>query len=327
MKKRKAIVMFLLCAHLLSAHNFNPFGFSVDFPDEIKDVESIKVPFFTGYQDGYSIGYFFRISYKDIVLDAWVEALVVEELIPVAVESKALLNSLFYDDFYNYMKAIDMQDNRYKKRHGPFNETERRYLFDLEGYIEDNMTSDSGIEIIRNLQFDNSMYINQLTYFFKYEYGIYSEYSITFFDIYNVIDKVGSLEYPDYPITTFSGDWDETVNLYTFTNEQLGNYPDQDNDRIQLMHLLNQAMETLHFNKELLSSQGVVNDNQVRVHSDFNLSSVTLGHVNTGEEVIILDRSESKQAIGDMNDYWYRIISKDSYLKGWMYGAFLELEE
>jgi hypothetical protein len=327
MKKRIATIVFLFIAHLLFAYDFYPFGFSIDFSDQIEDIEQIKGPFFAGYQDGYYVGYFFKIRYKNIVLDASVKALIDEEIIPVSIKSKPILNSFFSDDFYNYQKVLNVHENYYDKRYGLFQETEKRFLNNLGSYTEDLLTSSTDIEINRNLQFDNSMYINQLTYFFKYEYGIYSEYSITFFDIYNVIDKVGSLEYPDYPITTFSGDYDETVNLYTFTNEQLENYPDQDNDRIQLMYLLNQAMETLQFDKELLVSQGSVNDKQVRVRSDNSLSSEILGHVNTGEEVIILDRSESIQAIGDMNDYWYRIISKDSYLKGWMYGAFLELQE
>ena len=322
MKRNLIIVLFLFFTNILFAHDFKPFGFSIDFPDEVEIVELNNNPYFAGCQDGFYIGYKVQIIYKGIVLKASVSAFINEGIVPVSFESKPILNSYFSNDFYDYQTVLDVHENYYHKRYSLFEKFEKRYLYDLEGYQEDIINSKSfDIEISRDLQFDNSMYINKLTYMFKKNYGIYSEYAITIGDIFR------DLEYPDSPVTTFSGDYDEPVSLYTFTNKQLENYPDQDNDRIQLMYLLNQAMETLHFNKELLVSQGTVNDNQVRVRSDNNLSSETLGHVNTGEEVIILDRSENKQQIGDMNDYWYRILSKTSYIKGWMYGAFLDLQE
>ena len=122
-------------------------------------------------------------------------------------------------------------------------------------------------------------------------------------------------------------DYDDKFIFYTIPTENLASYPLQDDRRIQFMKAMDEAMKTLTFSEPPSSSiLGVVNDDRVRVRSNYNLSSETLGHVNTGEEVIILDRSSNTQQIGDMNDYWYRVISKETALKGWMYGAFLDLK-
>jgi hypothetical protein len=119
----------------------------------------------------------------------------------------------------------------------------------------------------------------------------------------------------------------ENITYYTMTTEDLASFPNQSMGAIKVMKAMDEAMSTLQLIDPPSSSiLGEVNDNLVRVRSDYNLTSDTLGHVNTGEEVIILDRSDMKQKIGNMNDYWYKIISKDSYLRGWMYGAFLDLK-
>jgi len=61
-----------------------------------------------------------------------------------------------------------------------------------------------------------------------------------------------------------------------------------------------------------------------------------LGKYNKGQELEILLRSESKVKIGDMNDYWYMVkdvndipisITGWPYMYGWVYGAFLDIEE
>jgi hypothetical protein len=72
-------------------------------------------------------------------------------------------------------------------------------------------------------------------------------------------------------------------------------------------------------------TRGVLNDSRVRVRTYPTLKAETLGHLDQGERVEVMERSGLRESIGEMNDYWYR-IRRDDGLAGWSYGYFIDLQ-
>jgi len=70
----------------------------------------------------------------------------------------------------------------------------------------------------------------------------------------------------------------------------------------------------------------VLIDSKVRIRSDGNLQAVQLGYLNKDDIVEILEMSNDKMKIGDMNDFWYRVKRLSDGLTGWTYGAFLKIQ-
>ena len=71
---------------------------------------------------------------------------------------------------------------------------------------------------------------------------------------------------------------------------------------------------------------GVINDTRVRLRSKPNLNSEVLGFFNRGDKLKVVDWSNEKQKIGEMEAYWYKVESKN-YPDGWVYGKYLDIEE
>lgn len=76
---------------------------------------------------------------------------------------------------------------------------------------------------------------------------------------------------------------------------------------------------------ELGVQVGVITDTRVRLRSEPNLQSETLDHLDTGDRLIILDKSAEQQQIDTMTDYWYK-VQAEGYPEGWVYGAFVDYE-
>jgi hypothetical protein len=86
---------------------------------------------------------------------------------------------------------------------------------------------------------------------------------------------------------------------------------------------------------------GTINDERVRFRNKPELSSGVWYYLRKGERVEIIGRSEEKQKIGEMEDYWYEICissggssrEKDGlarggfFLSGWVYGAYIDIED
>ena len=207
----------------------------------------------------------------------------------------------------------------------------------INGYESDVIHGQDGTRIERDFslgRWPETGYEDKLTYFFQDTKGLYSEYIIEVNNSWKSLSDYETFLIPLGEPKLQNYDNPEALErikeLYTLTNEELNNYQDQDDPRIQFMNLMNKAMTTFRFkDRPNIPEQnlGTVNDNRVRVRSSYDLSTDVLGHVNIGEEVIVMERSPEKQIIGDMEDYWYKIVSKESYIKGWMYGAFLDLKE
>ncbi|MBN2626787.1 MAG: SH3 domain-containing protein [Spirochaetales bacterium] len=173
---------------------------------------------------------------------------------------------------------------------------------------------------------------DRLTYYFKGNHSIYSEYIIEFTGIWDSFreyhdDSLLSPKLEDFDPP--NGD-QHISELYTMTNAELDAYPDQNDPSIRLMHLLNESMATFRFTEDPYAppaSLARVNDDRVRIREDHTLDTGILGHGNRGEEVIVMERSPEQETIGSDRDYWYKIVSKETFIKGWMFGPFLDFEE
>jgi hypothetical protein len=68
-------------------------------------------------------------------------------------------------------------------------------------------------------------------------------------------------------------------------------------------------------------------ESRVRVRGAANLQGETLGYLEKGDRVEVLEQSGQKKRIGEMEDYWYRVRRLSDGLTGWAYGYFLKLEQ
>jgi hypothetical protein len=98
----------------------------------------------------------------------------------------------------------------------------------------------------------------------------------------------------------------------------------------------NKIILTLHYKKDLIKHSweaafldecriiydSYITDTRVRIRSEPNLRGEVLGYGDKNEAVKILDRSDEKERIDGLEDYWYHVKKADD-LTGWMYGAYL----
>ncbi len=68
-------------------------------------------------------------------------------------------------------------------------------------------------------------------------------------------------------------------------------------------------------------------DMNVRVRTVPGLQTKTLGHLNEGDRVLVMERSPYAWPIAGNTDYWYRIRRASDGLAGWSFGSFLKLEQ
>jgi alpha-tubulin suppressor-like RCC1 family protein len=66
---------------------------------------------------------------------------------------------------------------------------------------------------------------------------------------------------------------------------------------------------------------------RVRVRGEANLQAATLGYMDLGDRVEVLEQSAQKAKVESMEAYWYRVRRLSDGLTGWSYGYYLELEQ
>jgi hypothetical protein len=69
---------------------------------------------------------------------------------------------------------------------------------------------------------------------------------------------------------------------------------------------------------------GTMNDNRVRLRAKPGLKGDTLSFLNTGDTVVIIDKSPEKQQIDGMHEYWYK-VQTDNRPDGWVYGKYITI--
>jgi alpha-tubulin suppressor-like RCC1 family protein len=71
---------------------------------------------------------------------------------------------------------------------------------------------------------------------------------------------------------------------------------------------------------------GVCIDSRVRVRSEAGLWAATLGYLENGDPVEILEKSPMKMWVESVEDYWYRIRRLTDGLTGWSFGKYLKMK-
>ncbi len=71
---------------------------------------------------------------------------------------------------------------------------------------------------------------------------------------------------------------------------------------------------------------GEATENQVEIRKRPNLDAEQIGYLQDGDRFKIINRTKNEMIIGDMNDYWYKIITTDG-LYGWSYGFFIQTKK
>jgi hypothetical protein len=72
------------------------------------------------------------------------------------------------------------------------------------------------------------------------------------------------------------------------------------------------------------SIPGHINNNNVRIRSNPDTNSEILGHLNIGDLVTIIDKTENKIKIDHIENYWFKIITSENIV-GWIFGEYLYL--
>jgi len=73
------------------------------------------------------------------------------------------------------------------------------------------------------------------------------------------------------------------------------------------------------------SDYGIITHSDVRVRRRPSTTALVLGVVTKNDSVKVLNRSEKKYQISNMNNYWYELKIDSS--RGWVYGNFIEFEK
>ena len=69
---------------------------------------------------------------------------------------------------------------------------------------------------------------------------------------------------------------------------------------------------------------GIMTDSRVRMRAAPDLGAATIGYLALGDPVEVIARSQERQKVQDLNDYWYRVRGPDGK-DGWTFGAFIDL--
>ena len=73
-------------------------------------------------------------------------------------------------------------------------------------------------------------------------------------------------------------------------------------------------------------SVGVLTDDKVRIRKRPNLNGKHIAYLQKDDIVEIINRTEKKMKIGDMDDFWYKIRTNDG-IYGWTYGFFVDIKK
>ena len=69
----------------------------------------------------------------------------------------------------------------------------------------------------------------------------------------------------------------------------------------------------------------IINDSRIRLRTKPTLESDTWGFLNTGDRVIIKDKTDEKFTIDGESWYWYK-VEFEGYPDGWVYGKYVDVE-
>ncbi len=76
--------------------------------------------------------------------------------------------------------------------------------------------------------------------------------------------------------------------------------------------------------EDTLTVYGTSAGSRVRVREEADLQGNTLGYLEKGDPIEVLERSAEKMRVGEMTDYRYKVMRLSDQLVGWTYGYYLK---
>ena len=98
----------------------------------------------------------------------------------------------------------------------------------------------------------------------------------------------------------------------------------ENSEEIKPLILLNKYWEQIIKSIEIVDRKGILNDSKVRIRKEPNLDGEQLGYLNKGQKVSILEETDQKMKIGEMDAVWYKVETEDGVV-GWAYGWFIDI--
>jgi hypothetical protein len=118
------------------------------------------------------------------------------------------------------------------------------------------------------------------------------------------------------------------IRHYTFELDEYGNWI----EKMRHAHFtkatdenFQKTVRKIDYYTEGAQKRGVLNDSEVRVRGKPNLEGTPIGALQKGQHVVILDETEDKMQIGDMEAKWYKIETEEGLI-GWSYGYFIDIK-
>jgi hypothetical protein len=118
------------------------------------------------------------------------------------------------------------------------------------------------------------------------------------------------------------------IRHYTFELDEYGNWT----EKMRHAHFtkapdenFQKTVRKIAYYTEGTQKRGVLNDSEVRVRGKPNLEGTPTGALQKGQHVVILDETEDKMQIGDMEAKWYKIETEEGLI-GWSYGYFIDVK-
>jgi hypothetical protein len=115
---------------------------------------------------------------------------------------------------------------------------------------------------------------------------------------------------------------------FSFKIDKYGNWIEK-NKYVEFTKTSNEnfqkTVRKIDYYTEGAQKRGVLNDSEVRVRGKPNLEGTPIGALQKGQHVVILDETEDKMQIGDMEAKWYKIETEEGLI-GWSYGYFIDVK-
>ncbi len=107
-------------------------------------------------------------------------------------------------------------------------------------------------------------------------------------------------------------------------NYRMGYSDEVEYVRGSIIHQLRLGEDNIYYRRS--SPQiGILNASRVRIRRKPSLDGENLGYLEKDQIVYILNKTDEKMIIGEMESVWYKIKTLEG-IEGWTYGFFIELE-
>jgi len=170
----------------------------------------------------------------------------------------------------------------------------------------DDIVANNGLHMVKFLShWASGMSSDILAYKFKLT-GFYDECIVQFYNIWGYFHEDHRNDLNLQIVKNYTNRNDSSIKLYDFIDE----------------HMKEIKIDTLNIE----TRYGVLNDSRVRIREAPDLQGKHIGYLDKDQRVEIVDQTDEKMKIGDMEAVWYKIRTENGVI-GWVYGWFIDVLE